>query len=130
MSDSTMPWNAALQAPLSMGFPRPEYWSGLQFPSPGDPPNLGVKAMSPVWHVDSVLLSHPGSPFWPGYTHANWTLVDSLELNRFMFLYFFRYLKYNILLLIIPIFLCLKLISVLHQTSWILVLFCFWTITF
>ena len=29
----------ALQAPLSMGFPRQEYWGGLQFPSPGDLPN-------------------------------------------------------------------------------------------
>ena len=30
------PWTVALQAPLSMGFPRQEYWSGLSFPSPGD----------------------------------------------------------------------------------------------
>ena len=31
------PWTAAYQAPQSMGFSRQEYWSGLQFPSPGDP---------------------------------------------------------------------------------------------
>ena len=30
------PWTIALQAPLSMGFPRQEYQSGLPFPSPGD----------------------------------------------------------------------------------------------
>ena len=30
------PWTVALQAPLSMGFPRPEYWNGLAFPSPED----------------------------------------------------------------------------------------------
>ena len=30
------PWTVAFQATLSMGFPRPEYWRGLQFPSPGD----------------------------------------------------------------------------------------------
>ena len=30
------PWTLACQAPLSMGFPRQEYWSGLPFPSPGD----------------------------------------------------------------------------------------------
>ena len=30
------PWTVALQAPLSMGFSRQEYWSGLPFPSPGD----------------------------------------------------------------------------------------------
>ena len=32
------PWTAALQVPLSMGFPRQEYWSGLPFPPPGDQP--------------------------------------------------------------------------------------------
>ena len=30
------PWTVAHQVPLSMGFPRREYWSGLSFPSPGD----------------------------------------------------------------------------------------------
>ena len=33
----TAPWTVAHQAPLSMGFPRQEYWSGLPFPSPGEP---------------------------------------------------------------------------------------------
>ena len=37
------PWTVALQAPLSMGFPRQEYWSELPFPSPGDPSNPGIK---------------------------------------------------------------------------------------
>ena len=34
MSDSAAPWTVAHQAPLSMGFSRREYWSGLPFPSP------------------------------------------------------------------------------------------------
>ena len=38
----------AWQAPLSMGFPREEYWGGLPFPSPGDLPNPGIKLTSPV----------------------------------------------------------------------------------
>ena len=38
----------ARQAPLSMGFSRQEYWSGLPFPSPGDHPNPGIKRASPV----------------------------------------------------------------------------------
>ena len=41
-------WTVAHQAPLSMGFPRQEYWSGLLFPSPGDLPDLGIKPVSPV----------------------------------------------------------------------------------
>ena len=35
-------WTVVCQAPLSMGFSRQEYWSGLQFPSPGDLPNPGI----------------------------------------------------------------------------------------
>ena len=42
------PCTVACQAPLSMGFPKQEYWSGLPFPSPGDLPNPGIKPMSPV----------------------------------------------------------------------------------
>ena len=37
------PWTVAHQAPLSMGFPRQEYWSMLQLPTPGDLPNPGIK---------------------------------------------------------------------------------------
>ena len=43
----TTPWTISLEAPLSMGFPRQEYWSGLPFPSPGDLPNPGIKPESP-----------------------------------------------------------------------------------
>ena len=40
------PWAVACQAPLSMGFPREEYWSGLPFPSTGDLPDLRIKPTS------------------------------------------------------------------------------------
>ena len=36
------------QTPLSMGFPKQEYWSGLPFPSPGDLPDPGIELLSPV----------------------------------------------------------------------------------
>ena len=39
-------WTVAFQAPLSMGFSRQEYWSGLPCPPPGDPPNPGIETMS------------------------------------------------------------------------------------
>ena len=35
VSNSATPWTVTCQAPLSMGFPRQEHWSGLSFPSPG-----------------------------------------------------------------------------------------------
>ena len=47
-SDSfATPWTAAHQAPLSMGFPRQEYWSELPFLSPGDLPDPGIEPVSP-----------------------------------------------------------------------------------
>ena len=42
------PWSVAGQAPLSMGFPRQEYWSGLPFPTPGELSNPGIKPASPA----------------------------------------------------------------------------------
>ena len=44
---------ASQQAPLSMGFPRQEYWSGLPFPSPGDLPDPGIEPRSPALQADS-----------------------------------------------------------------------------
>ena len=40
------PWTVAHQAPLSIGFSRQEYWSGLPFPTPGDLPDPGIKPTS------------------------------------------------------------------------------------
>ena len=42
------PWTVAYQAPLSMGFSRQYYWSGLPFPSPADLPNPGIEPRSPA----------------------------------------------------------------------------------
>ena len=42
------PWTVAHQAPLSMGYPMQEYWSGLPFASPGDRPNPGIKPTTPA----------------------------------------------------------------------------------
>ena len=59
MSNSfATPWTIACQAPLSMGFPRQEYWSGLPFPSPGDLPNPGIKPMSPTL-ADGFFTAEP-----------------------------------------------------------------------
>ena len=59
VSDSFVnPWTVARQAPLSMGFPRQEYWSELQSPSLGDPPDPRTEPVFPALKVDSLLLSH------------------------------------------------------------------------
>ena len=52
----------ACQVPLSMGFSRQEYWSGLQFPSPGIFPDQGSDPHLLHWQMDSLPMSHQGSP--------------------------------------------------------------------
>ena len=64
-SNSETPRTAARQAPLSMGFPRQEHWSGLPFPSPGDLPNPGTEPRSPTLQVESLLSEPPGKPYTP-----------------------------------------------------------------
>ena len=50
--------DVAHQAPLSMGFPRQEYWSGLPFPPPGDLPHPGIEPMSPALAGGFLPLNH------------------------------------------------------------------------
>ena len=56
------PWTVARQAPLSMGFSRQEYWSGLPFPSPGDLSNPGIEPRSPALQADSLSTELRGKP--------------------------------------------------------------------
>ena len=62
MSNSVTQWTVDCQDPLSMGFPRREYWSGLPFPTSGDLPDPGVKPLAPA--VDPVLQANslPAEP--------------------------------------------------------------------
>ena len=56
------PWTVAYQAPLSMGFSRQGYWSGLPFPSLGDLPNSGIEPGSPTLQTDALPSEPPGKP--------------------------------------------------------------------
>ena len=56
------PWIVAHQAPLSMGFSRQEYQSGLPFPSPGDVSDPGIEPRSPTLQADSLASEPPGKP--------------------------------------------------------------------
>ena len=60
-------WTVAHEAPLSMGFSRQEYWSGLPSPRPGDLPDPGIEnpdlSYLPLqWQADSLPLVLPGKP--------------------------------------------------------------------
>ena len=52
----------ACQAPLSMGFSRQEYWSGLPLPSPRDLPHPGIEHGSPALQADSLPSEPPEKP--------------------------------------------------------------------
>ena len=62
MSDSCNPTDCSLPAPLSLGFSRQEYWSGLPFPSPGDLPDPVTEPGSLALQADSLLTELPGKP--------------------------------------------------------------------
>ena len=56
------PWTVAYQAPLSMGFFKQEYWSGLSFPSSGDLLGPGIEPGLPALQADSLPPEPPGKP--------------------------------------------------------------------
>ena len=60
------PWTVAHQVPLSLGFSRQEYWSGLSFLSPGDLSDPGIEPWSPALQADSLLTELPGNLLFPG----------------------------------------------------------------
>ena len=69
----TSPWTVAHQAPLSMGFSRQEYWSGLPFPPPGGLPDPGIEPGSPpapALSGGSFTTEPPGKTQFPGWASA------------------------------------------------------------
>ena len=56
------PGTVACQAPLSVGFPRQEYWSGLPYLFPGDLPDLGIELASPALAGGFFTTELPGKP--------------------------------------------------------------------
>ena len=76
-------WTVAHQAPLSMGFSRQEYWSGLSFPSPGDLPNPGIKPWSPVLQVDSWPSEPLGKPKYVYSFNQIWKSFGHYFLKHF-----------------------------------------------
>ena len=74
-------WTAAHQAPLSMEFPRQEYWSGLPCPPRGDLPHPGIEPSSlksPHWQVGSLPLVPPGKP----HLICTLSLKKSLQIKK------------------------------------------------
>ena len=74
------PTNCACQAPLSMGFSRQEYRSGLPCPPPGDLPDPGIELVSPVSPASAgrlFITEPPGKPCWC-HTKVNFLVLTSI----------------------------------------------------
>ena len=73
------PWTIVLQVPLSMGFPRQEYQSGLLFASPGDILHPGIEPESPALQAGSLPTEPPRKPLlkicFPFFFFAGWGLI-------------------------------------------------------
>ena len=67
-------WTVAHQAPLSMGFSRQEYWSGLPFPSPGDLPDPGIEPRSSALQADTLTSEPRGKSKINKNMHLSWTV--------------------------------------------------------
>ena len=79
------PWTVARQAPLSMGFSRQEYWSGLTFPLPGDLPDPETEPGSPALRADSLLSEPP-----PLYICND--ICVYLYINSYLCIFIYRYI--------------------------------------
>ena len=81
------PWTAARQASLSIGCPKQEHWPGLPRPPPAELPDQGSNPRLLHWQVDSLPLTHQGSP------------VESTVIEHFhhhgKFYWTVRYLKWQ-----------------------------------
>ena len=74
------PWTVACQAPLSMGFSRQEYWSGLPFPSPGDLPDLVIELVSPALASGFFTVEPRGK---------SWVVIAVNKYESFHFIFSF-----------------------------------------
>ena len=82
------PWTVAHKTPLSMGFPRQEYWSGLPFSFPGDLSNPWIEPRSPELQVDSLLSKPPGKPPYELLLNYKSKLARNPNLTEFKYCHF------------------------------------------
>ena len=106
-------WTVAHQAPLSVGFPRQEYWSGLPFSSPGDLPNPNTSPAlvggfftteppgKPSLNLGELLGSHLLTPWALFCDH--WYMRCVWEPVIFIFLYLFVSIYNDVLTGIVPL---------------------------
>ena len=88
-------WTAAHQAPLSIGFSKQTWWSGLLFTSPLDPPYPGIKPRSPTLQAVSLLSEPPEKPIVLVRNLLKGSILERLSriLRRYMDTYMYTLSK-------------------------------------
>ena len=79
------PWTVACKVPLSMGFSRQEYWSGLPFPSSGDLSDPEIEPRSPALQAESLPTELGGKPYHPSHQGNHWKRIE-------MYIYIYIYI--------------------------------------
>ena len=96
------PWTVAHQDPMSLGFSRQEYWTGLPCPPPGDPPNPGIEPApnhafcAPTLQADCLPAEPLGKPLLLVFTYS---LIFHSTLYRILVEFTFRHLPWFISLI-------------------------------
>ena len=91
-----IPWTVACQAPLSMGFPRQEYWSELPFPPPGDlldPGSKLISSASPELAGRFYITEPPGKPYVQ--LHFSYILTECKRMGMTLYITQLVRAKYN-----------------------------------
>ena len=81
-------WTEALQAPLSMGFSRQEYWSGLPCPPPGDLRDPVNETDPPTLQADSLPFELSGLPFYNSLSRNQNCYLKNNKLCSFLYIVF------------------------------------------
>ena len=87
VSNSATPWIGACQSPLSMGFSKQEYWSGLPFPNAGDLLNSGIEPKSSTQQADSLPSESLRKTLENGYSRREQLiLLNTTQKMQVLFL--------------------------------------------
>ena len=89
-------WTVAYQAPQSMEFSRQEYWSGLPFSSPGDPPDPRIEPLSPAL-AGGFFITEPQEKPHTWYRKCIFLVLDKMHQAVYLFIYFIQKIFFHYL---------------------------------
>ena len=124
-------WTVAHQAPLSTGLSRPEQWSGLPFPSPGDLLDPGIEPVSPALQVNSFPTELGEKPYTQRifslrikfichsvtFTHSHVVYSTYIYVTHKEIHMYTNRIAFTVLLLLLSQFSCVRLCATLRTAA-------------